>query len=73
MIFGNKKEKKYFATITSTKVFQKRFKFFFCWKQTSNAVKDQKIQIRSKINEKHSKLLRIAFQNRQDQKECGDK
>ena len=46
---------------------------FFFWKQTSNTVKDQKNRKWSKTNQKHSKPLRIAFQNRQDQKECGDK
>ena len=61
MIFGRKKSEKYFATITSTKVFQKCFKFFLFWKQTSNTVKDQKIRKRSKTDEKHWKPLRIVF------------
>ena len=51
MIFGKKKEKKFLVTITSIKVFQKRFKFFFL-KQTSNTVKDQNNRKRSKTNEK---------------------
>ena len=55
MIFGKKKEKKYLVTITSIKVFQKRFKFFF----------ENKRAIRSKIKTiKNGQKLMKNFENR---------
>ena len=58
---GRKRRQKYFATITSTKVFHKRFKFFYFGNKRAIRSKIKKNRRRSKTNEKHWKPLRIAF------------